>query len=154
MADDETYCNDQSLFAYPNLDGVGYIYAIGCHGGHYLLMIADLTAQKLKYVDSQNDTNERSYILRQFCQFLRKAWLFKHGLMSEFPWRLLFGEKGALFHKMWFQPTQMRSFLLKSCTRLKNKITTARVGGIYSLIALDYLMKDYCDESEMPPVDL
>ncbi|KAA6377391.1 MAG: hypothetical protein EZS28_027082, partial [Streblomastix strix] len=42
----------------------------------------------------------------------------------------------------------------KSCTRLKNKITTARVGGIYSLIALDYLMKDYCDESEMPPVDL
>jgi hypothetical protein len=117
-------------------------------------MIADLTAQKLKYVDTQNDTNERSYILRQFCQFLRKAWLFKHGLMSEFPWRLLFGEKGALFHKMWFQPTQMRSFLLKSCTRLKNKFTTARVGGIYSLIALDYLMKDYCDESEMPPVDL
>ncbi|KAA6399384.1 MAG: hypothetical protein EZS28_005088 [Streblomastix strix] len=154
MSDEETYCNDQSLFAYPNLDGVGYIYAIGCHSGHYLLMKADLVAHSLSYADTQRDCSERSYILSQFCQFLHDAWAVGHGAGREFPWHWLFKDEGRQMAKMWYQPTQLRNFLLRHAKRLRNKFTSSKVSGMYALIALDYLMKDGCDEAHMPSVDL
>jgi hypothetical protein len=55
---------------------------------------------------------------------------------------------------MWYQPTQLRNFLLRNAKRLRNKFTSSKVSAMYALIALDYLMMDGCDEAHMPSVDL